>query len=190
MFCHFEWLSALILLSAQGTPLQERPAESKDYAIYNLILDNLPQGATRQTALIFNRTTTRDPSFRRSVLRVFPREYPDSALVDSLASGTGAFRPHTLDVERFGSGVRLIDPGRVRSFFLTRDRAWERFRAAYPGIQSFVQLSNVVYGPDGSTALVYASVSCGSLCGQGTLYFLTRDGEIWRVKHAIGVWVS
>jgi len=44
MFCHFEWLSALILLSAQGTPLQERPAESKDYAIYNLILDNLLKG--------------------------------------------------------------------------------------------------------------------------------------------------
>jgi hypothetical protein len=39
-------------------------------------------------------------------------------------------------------------------------------------------------------ALVYASYSCGGLCGEGWLFLLARTEGVWRVVHWTSLWMS
>ena len=175
----------------QGSPLQERPAPTRDYAVYNVVLDSLPENANRRNALVTNRTITRDPSFRRTVLRTRPTANPGSPLVDSLASGAGAFAPHVLDSTALGPGVRFITDSTFRSFFQRDPRTgWMAFRERYPDVQGVIELSNVAYDPGGDSAVVYVAVKCGPLCGWGGLYFLARTGQVWTIARIQMEWVS
>ena len=184
------WRLALLGL-IQASPLHEQPTPERDYAIFNVVLDRLPEGASRADALIKSRTVTRDGSFRRSVLRLVPKLRFDSALVDSLASGSEAFTPHVLDSTALGSGVRLISDSAFRSFFRTDPTSeWIALRERYPGVSGVVELSNIAYHPNGALAVVYVAVRCGPLCGWGGLYYLERTGAKWTIMRVEGEWVS
>jgi hypothetical protein len=61
---------------------------------------------------------------------------------------------------------------------------------AYRGrARGYAQFSLPGYTEDGK-ALVYASYSCGGLCGEGWLFLLSRTEGVWRVVHSTSLWIS
>jgi hypothetical protein len=61
---------------------------------------------------------------------------------------------------------------------------------AYRGrARGYAQFSLPGYTEDGK-ALVYASYSCGGLCGEGWLFLLARTEGVWRVVHSTSLWIS
>jgi hypothetical protein len=55
--------------------------------------------------------------------------------------------------------------------------------------RGFSSLSLPAYSTDGH-ALVYGSYVCGGLCGQGLLFLLARQGEVWQVVAVDMLWIS
>jgi hypothetical protein len=184
------WSFALI--AAQGWPPQEKPAPTRDYAIYRVVLEShLHEGANLDNSLLLNRTVTRDATFRRSVLRVTPKERPDSVLLDSLAMGVEAFTPHVLEAAGFGRAVRFISESEFRAPFRGNSEAgWSTLRTQFPGLRSVIQLSNVAYTATGDYAVVYVAVRCGSLCGLGQFYYLALKDGNWAIVRVELEWVS
>ena len=184
------WRFALLSL-LQGSPLQGQSVPLRDYAIYNVVLDRLPEGASRSNALITNRAVTRVPSFRRTARGMTPKDRLGSALIESVPS-PGALPPHVFDSAALGSGVRLITDSTFRSFFRHRNppSGWMALRERYPGIQGVVDLSNITYHPNGEFAVVYVAVKCGPRCGWGGLYYLAQASGKWTIVRVEVEWVS
>jgi hypothetical protein len=56
---------------------------------------------------------------------------------------------------------------------------------------AFVAMSMPVLSADSDDALVYMSISCGSLCGEGVVWHFHRQTDRqWQFIDAIGLWVS
>ena len=183
--------SLTLLVSVQGSPLQEKPASARDYAIYKRVLESLPERANLDNSLVQTPTVTRDATFRRTALRTTPKERPDSVLLDSLASGSEAFTPHTLDAAGFGRTVRFITDSAFRSHFHRNPQAgWSTLRAKYPGLHSVIELSNVAYNQAGDSAVVYVAVKCGPRCGRGQLYYLAQKDDLWTITRVVMEWIS
>lgn len=69
------------------------------------------------------------------------------------------------------AGVRWFEPGRTARDSGEGGDQWR-----------WLSLSRVAYTPDTTHALVYASMWCGGLCGNGSFYLLQRDlAGHWRV---------
>ena len=180
-----------VVVLVQGSPFQERQAPARDYEIYNVVLDSLPEGVNRYNALIVNRTVTREGLFRRTVLRTSPMQDPDTGLIDSLATGSEAFTPHVLDSTALGPGVRFITDSAYRSIFSGNPTAgWAALRERHEGTRGVVHFSNVTYHSSGESAVVYVSMLCGSLCGRGQLVFLARKDGKWTITRFVMGWVS
>ena len=78
--------------------------------------------------------------------------------------------------------VRILSPAEQDEFrdaLLPGSTAMEKYRGA-PALYSF---SQVYFNKRHTVALVYASQSCGSLCGEGTWYALALDGGHWKPLH-------
>ena len=68
--------------------------------------------------------------------------------------------------------------------------AWKNFPAKYSGAKSLVSLSLPAIDTETDTALVYAGVRCGGLCGQGYIFLLAKLKGKWAVVHMHNVWIS
>ena len=68
--------------------------------------------------------------------------------------------------------------------------AWPTFRSRHAGASGFATVSRVGFAPDTTSALVFATVSCGSLCGYGQYVHLRRDGDSWEVVGTSITWIT
>ena len=48
----------------------------------------------------------------------------------------------------------------------------------------------MAFSPDGNWAMMYYSLSCGGLCGNGNYLALRRDRGTWRVVADVDLWNS
>jgi hypothetical protein len=89
------------------------------------------------------------------------------------------------------SGISFITKKESERIFSKEDLSgWNKFYKIYPRSAGIVSLSNVGFNPDHTEALVYASRSCGNLCGSGEFYILTNKRGRWAIKKRIDLWVS
>ena len=71
------------------------------------------------------------------------------------------------------------------------DRNWNEFYRRYPRAKGYQAFSPIGYSSNGSEALFYHEHSCGSLCGAGTVVWVTRDSNgDWKVRKTINLWIS
>jgi hypothetical protein len=89
-----------------------------------------------------------------------------------------------IDVTRVSDAELQSLPGRDAEAY------WTAFRAKYPDAIGSVTLSRPGLSADGSRAILEVTHTCGSLCGEGMLILLRRDGERWRVVSKRTTWVS
>ncbi len=76
------------------------------------------------------------------------------------------------------------------SRFVKNRDFWTAFYHRYPHSSGILALSRVGFNRTEEQALVYVRSSCGSLCGAGEYYLLSRKGGIWRVEARFLVEVS
>ena len=78
--------------------------------------------------------------------------------------------------------VRILSPeeqDEFRAALLPGSTAMEKYRGA-PALYSF---SQVYFNNRHTVALVYASQSCGSLCGEGAWHAFALEGGHWKALH-------
>jgi hypothetical protein len=97
------------------------------------------------------------------------------------------------------TSAEIPDPRIPRIKYVSRERVehalsspngWMRYRELFPDSAGIVEFSRSVVSSDGTHALVYLSFQCGWLCGNGSLHYLSRVGNTWRVSASVGLWVS
>jgi hypothetical protein len=93
----------------------------------------------------------------------------------------------------FPSGTRFATEVEIQSAF-TQDptgNGWSAFRRRF-NAAGWLSVSDVIFSPDQSDALVYYEMRCGDLCGVGAYVWLNRGsrGSGWVIQKRIVSWVS
>jgi hypothetical protein len=67
---------------------------------------------------------------------------------------------------------------------------WKNFYERYPNSTGFLDFSRIGFNRAGDEAFVYASKSCGGLCGEGWYILLRKTSDGWMIQNKKMVWVS
>jgi hypothetical protein len=65
---------------------------------------------------------------------------------------------------------------------------WKKLYAAYPDSSGIVSLSKVGFDKTGTQALVYIANIYGEDAGKGTILFLQKTGQQWKIKEQVVNW--
>ena len=90
------------------------------------------------------------------------------------------------------TGARLIRRSEINAMFSPDPSSgWSRLQQA-TGARSWQAFSRPVLSADGLQALIYAEAHCGSLCGYGKYFWLSRRDtrDKWRITSQILSWIS
>ena len=66
---------------------------------------------------------------------------------------------------------------------------WKDFEEKY-GTGGYYTISRIGFSSDGMQGFAFVSFTCGSLCADGTYYFLIQEDGKWKVESKKTVWVS
>jgi hypothetical protein len=83
--------------------------------------------------------------------------------------------------------VQLLD-GKIAQETV-QNGGWEKLYAAHPGCGGIVSLSKVGFDREGKQALVYVAYVYGEDAGRGTILFLQKTGQQWKVQEKLANWV-
>ncbi|MFG6487006.1 hypothetical protein ACG04R_10005 [Roseateles sp. BYS78W] len=86
--------------------------------------------------------------------------------------------------------VDYVSPAVLKSIFDGTADGWSRFHERFPRGGLLTAFSPVGFSADGSQAVFYADVSCGSLCGSGYGVLMHRVKAGWQVADHRQLWVS
>jgi hypothetical protein len=84
--------------------------------------------------------------------------------------------------------VQLID-GKIAQETVQNNR-WQKLYADHPDCSGIVSFSKVGFDKDGKQALVYVAHVYGEDAGRGTILFLQKTGQQWKVQAKAVNWVS
>jgi hypothetical protein len=84
----------------------------------------------------------------------------------------------------------LSDAEREALFDIKGRDGWESFYARYPDAGGIMAFSRVGFNEKRDRALLYSTISCGSLCGTGHYFLLKRDSGKWVLLKDYMAWIS
>jgi hypothetical protein len=85
----------------------------------------------------------------------------------------------------------LISNAELRAIFSSGvNGGWIEFARRFPQAKRYSAFSKIAYTSDTSMALTYYEYHCGGLCGGGDIVLLVREGDRWRVKQILNLWIS
>ena len=180
-------LLLLALAGCASAPRAAAPAPATDEAaVYAAVIDHfVPAG---KSVVVIDSTAVRGPvggdvarrasaelaaSFTEAnrARRPIPRPLPTTRTV-------WFTRHRELPFAAGGAGIEDLEA------------RWREFNQRYPDAQGFHEFSAIGFDAARSTAVLYASHGCGSLCGSGNLVTLRRTGGRWQVVEAQMLWAS
>jgi hypothetical protein len=95
---------------------------------------------------------------------------------------------------RTDKNYSLISDSELKNRFRPRGnlrQEWEDFKKAYPAASGYYyETSRPGFSTDGKQALIFVSFYCGSLCADGSWYFLELTDGKWKLTLRKGVWAS
>ena len=195
-------LCAFIAACERGPITTVASADSKVYEAFFAQNKQAPPDTLyfSDTTLVFDaRASAGDAEPDRALLlgQLKNAEVPDE-LALSVSRRSAKKRPmNTLPLPQ---PAHILASGEIKGIF-TRNPTdgWAEFYRRYPhakrelndpfgGYQAF---SPIGYNGAGSEALFYSEHRCGPRCGSGQLVWVSRapDGQ-WKVRKAIGLWIS
>src|SRR5581483_10093465 len=80
----------------------------------------------------------------------------------------------------------LVDETQLDSIFKAGD--WFAFYNRFPGSPGIMAFSRVGFNEDGTQALLYASNTCGGLCGGGYYVLMEKHNGRWVIVKEIEMW--
>ena len=88
----------------------------------------------------------------------------------------------------------IISDAELKSYFRAPGnlrQEWDDFKKAYPGSGGYYyEVSRPGFDRQGVQALIFVSFYCGSLCADGSWYFLELVEGKWKLIQRKGVWAS
>jgi hypothetical protein len=168
----------------RGTDDDRRKAES---SVYSFLLGR--SGKHAHTLVV---DTTWRGSLPAEAEQVLPEVAPEllgSAIADYRARNQES-QPLPTDLVVPGSAVTRIDEATLKTYFQagTGPEGWERFRKQF-GEDAMYTFSRAGFSHDLSQAVVFMGFQ-GAHVGTGSLYFLLRQGQNWRVLYQLRLSVS
>lgn len=81
------------------------------------------------------------------------------------------------------SNVQITSKVKLEQLF-ERD-GWDDFYAKFPTYAGYVHTTRAVLSPDKKHALIYVSLSCYVMCGNGYLHYLVRKNDTWKIELSV-----
>jgi hypothetical protein len=126
-----------------------------------------------------------------SLRRIWWRRYDaiPHELVRRLEAVTLVREPST--ALRLPRPLYLLSNVELRAIFSSGvNGGWIEFARRFPRAKRYSAFSRIAYSPDALTALMYYEYHCGGLCGGGDMVVVVREGDRWRVKQILNLWIS
>lgn len=176
-------LVVVFLLSACSRKDVERSRIIEEAAVYSALINE-------QIEIPFGYLMMGD-------LVIVNRTYYEMVEDDALRAGAPSVDTDTLeDFHAVNKESQILDvPLSINKSYqyisqpITADD-WMEFGSKYPNAISITSLSGIGFNKELGQALVYMSSFCGDECGTANIYFLTREGDVWRVESMVKVWDS
>jgi hypothetical protein len=165
----------------------------EEHAVYSALLIPLYQGGHTDRVLIRDLTSIDGFNYksRDNMLEEITRQLPlmQAETLDSFFDANE--QSYLFDKRlRLPGASRFVDAQQIESYFSEGEGGWQAFDRDYPHYGGFITLSKVGFNRDMNQALVYFSSVCGTTCGTGSLVFLVKEGNVWRIKGTAVNWIS
>lgn len=185
-------LLALLALAPRGARAQETDV----CAIYAATLDSILPDTTKPV-VVYDSVSLATPSFafRAWTGIQLPGAQSKVPLPDSLWEHIRSTYRASREAlpPCFGSGrpvTRLTYDSLIASFE-DREHAWDQFRTRYPSAPGFLIVGRPYFLDGARTrALVYVAIAAHWLAGGGTMYYLERVNDQWRLVAWHTLWRS
>lgn len=141
----------------------------EEYNVFNTLL----QGEERENYVVLNEP----PDEKFGINAEFFKELFDDIQTDTLSNF----------VERNRIYLMINKPPFDFEFLVVNGK---EFKNKLKEESQYYEFSRVGFSKDGKQALVYFANICSPLCGNGTYFFLKKEGIIWKVAKESAVWVS
>jgi hypothetical protein len=170
--------------------------ESEEYAVYSAVLDqeSEPGEMNSFAPLVIQNQTVVDyysNGYMSHALEELKQSAPslEQETLDNFRAGIE--QPHPLkNLFRPPFRIIMISPQEVEGYFGLKGFRWPAFYKRYPKSTGLVILSKVGFNRAMNQAVVYRTFTCGDTCGYGSVVFLVKEGEVWKMKRSAGQWIS
>lgn len=171
---------------------QADPIDPEDYQIYSTVLDSM----FSYHSLIVNQQTTplledntENPQYQ--YLMELYIDF-DSTLIRSYLFNNDTTYTFNNNFTCLKNRVQLITSSEISYYFSDRDinNGWKRFYSDYPNSGGIVYFSRIGYNTDKTQALLEIDDIYCSLGAEGYLIYMTKDGNQWKIKNILLMWIS
>ncbi|MEW5868377.1 MAG: hypothetical protein AB1894_03820 [Chloroflexota bacterium] len=190
-----KFLSALLLLAllcacVPAAPPQPTPLlteiDPEEYALFSALIEGSAIGAKAGEAIVIREQT--DPDLQNLDMALKAPQQPPEELVE-------AYRLRNAQVYTLSRSFSLqqtyeLLPQATYDDLIHRRLAWTDFQAQHPLANGVYFFSRAGLNAGRDMALVSFSFYCGSLCGQGGVFWLVKENGDWKVKEQLLTWMS
>jgi hypothetical protein len=82
---------------------------------------------------------------------------------------------------KFGRTMQFVSQPELQAVFAKGvGQGWKSFRAKYPNLHGYQEVSAVGFNSDKTFAILYSAVHCGEVCGVGGFTTLRKTQGAWR----------
>ena len=191
--CYFRIavLSGLLAACGSNGVKSVDPPDAKVYAAFfdRLALPRPETLYVAESTLVLDALGTNEPDPEHSqMLGLLKREGVPRELAARLSQASAGKR--LTQAISLPARTHVLSAAELTEIFSV-DRNWNEFYGRYPRAKGYHAFSPIGYSNSGSEALFYHEHSCGSLCGAGTVVWVTRDSNgHWKVRKTINLWIS
>jgi hypothetical protein len=177
----------LPVFGANAQPIESATIEREEYAVYSATISAIyGNGGSAQFiisnpagSLFFSGLKEKDIPF---AIPAAPRVAHET-LEDFLQRNkTNRWLERRLNLR---TDYVIVDHGEIKTLLHNFDvrNDWKDFNQKYPGAGGFISLSRVGLNSRLDEALVFASWTCGALCGKGEFVLLSRKDKVWKIAN-------
>jgi len=173
------FVASVVLASPQETPMSEAKTydDAEAYKVYSAILG---QGGPQRkvgTRTLMIRTETEPYG-----MCISPDAESEKIVGTAIADYKKQNGQKWLLQRRFdiGTPYEMVPSGEIDTIFKTEGAdGWKTYYERHPNSGGWIELSAVGFNPSKTIAVVYASHSCGWLCGAGEFHILQKVDGKW-----------
>jgi hypothetical protein len=172
----------------------QKPCEltASDYKVFGALLARLHQPSHGKILILAITTGNPEDPPPMWAIRPESKDGPSQKTFDNFVGNEDAACTIHSGFEDTKS-YSLIAPEEVNEFLdLSKpasSESWETFHKKYKSA-GFYRFSRPMYNSAQTEALVQVTLSCGPLCGGGTLYLLSKQEGEWTVKNRTLLWLG
>lgn len=202
--------TCLLLVTFQAAPPQKLSTPSnelpdEDYAIYSLVLQTQFVRNGVERIVLGDHTLMAYPPIMMAMTQFGGSEdakkIRESANKETLQDYEQRNKTPVALAPKFTLKVPLVlmsAAERDRVFMLTGEgekkvaspKGMDAFQKLYPKSPGFMNISRIGFNSDRTQAFLYVGFVCGGLCGEGHIFLLVKDNDVWKIQHAAMTWVS